>query len=137
MRVPTSRAVASRLRSLRSMPLYWFFPAVGRVRVARRGVAPAVGLAAPRRPRRHPGQLQLHVRCLRQLDASWLACLLSSLNYCGSMASSATWSTCRAKVPGQDAFGAAIQGRGRVLQPRPRAAALRRARPPRRREGLF
>ena len=57
--------------------------------------------------------------------------------YCGSMVSSSTWSACRAKVPGQDALRMAIQGRVRVLQPRPRAAALRRVRPPRRREGLF
>ena len=57
--------------------------------------------------------------------------------YCGSMASSATWSACRAKVPGQDALRTAIQGRVRVFRPRPRAAALRRVRPPRRREGLF
>ena len=56
----------------------------------------------------------------------------------GSMASSATWSACRAKVPGQDALRAAIQGRGScTLRSRPRAVALRRARPPRRREGLF
>ena len=50
MRVPTSRAVASRLRSLRSMPLYWFFPGGGaRARGAAWGSAGrrSRGAAAP------------------------------------------------------------------------------------------
>ena len=55
----------------------------------------------------------------------------------GSVASSASLSAYRAKVPGQDVLRTAIRGRGHVLRSRPRAAALRRARPPRRREGLF
>ena len=60
----------------------------------------------------------------------------SSASKAGGMASSATRSACWAKVPGQNALRAAIQGRGRVLRSRLRAAALRRARPPSRREGL-
>jgi hypothetical protein len=55
----------------------------------------------------------------------------------GSLASSVSWSAYRAKVPGQDVLRTAIRGRGHVLRSRPRAAALRRARLPRRREGLF
>ena len=55
----------------------------------------------------------------------------------GSLAPSVSWSAYRAKVPGQDVLRTAIRGRGHVLRSRPRAAALRRARPPRRREGLF
>ena len=43
------------------------------------------------------------------------------------------------RCPGriQDVLRTAIRGRGHVLRSRSRAAALRRARPPRRREGLF
>jgi hypothetical protein len=55
----------------------------------------------------------------------------------GSLAPSVSWSAYRAKVPGQDVLRTAIRGRGHVLRSRPRAAALRRARLPRRREGLF
>ena len=56
-RPPTARADASRLRTLRSMPAYWFFSAVGRACVARHGAALTVGLAAPRRPRWQPRRL--------------------------------------------------------------------------------
>ena len=133
-RGPTRRAFARCVRC----HCTGFFSAVGRACLARHGAALIVGLAAPRRPRRQPRGLQLLVRGLRLLAASWLlGRCRSPAPYCGSMASSATWSACRAKVPGQDALRTAIQGRVRVLRPRPRAAALRRARPPRRREGLF
>ena len=136
-RVPTARADASRLRTLRSMPLYWFFLGSGaRVLGAAWGSADrrpggatapetATQAAAAARARPAPARCLVLGRCR------------SPAPYCGSMASSATWSACRAKVPGQDALRTAIQGRVRVLRPRPRAAALRRARPPRRREGLF
>jgi hypothetical protein len=136
-RVPTARADASRLRTLRSMPLYWFFLGSGaRVLGAAWGSADrrpggatapetATQAAAAARARPAPARCLVLGRCR------------SPAPYCGSMASSATWSACRAKVPGQDALRTAIQGRGRVLRPRARAAALRRVRPPRRREGLF
>ena len=135
--VPTARADASRLRTLRSMPLYWFFLGSGaRVLGAAWGSADrrpggatapetATQAAAAARARPAPARCLVLGRCR------------SPAPYCGSMASSATWSACRAKVPGQDALRTAIQGRGRVLRPRARAAALRRVRPPRRREGLF
>ena len=55
----------------------------------------------------------------------------------GSTASSVPWSAREAKVPGHDPSGAAIQGRGRVRLATARAGALRRARPPRRREGFL
>ena len=136
-RVPTARADASRLRTLRSMPLYWFFLGSGaRVLGAAWGSADrrpggatapetATQAAAAARARPAPARCLVRGRCR------------SPVPYCGSMASSATWSACRAKVPGQDALRTAIRGRGRVLRPRARAAALRRVRPPRRREGLF
>ena len=136
-RVTTARADASRLRTLRSMPLYWFFLGSGaRVLGAAWGSADrrpggatapetATQAAAAARARPAPARCLVLGRCR------------SPAPYCGSMASSATWSACRAKVPGQDVLRTAIQGRGRVLRPRARAAALRRVRPPRRREGLF
>ena len=55
----------------------------------------------------------------------------------GSTASSVPWSAREAKVPGHDPSGTAIQGRGRVRLATARAGALRRARPPRRREGFL
>ena len=55
----------------------------------------------------------------------------------GSTASSVPWSAREAKVPGRDPCGAAIRGQGCVRLTTARAGALRRARPPRRREGLF
>ena len=55
----------------------------------------------------------------------------------GSMASSATWSPRGTKVPGQNPLVAAIQGPERARRSLARAAALRRARAPRRREGRF
>ena len=55
----------------------------------------------------------------------------------GSMASSATWSPRGTKVPGQNPLGTAIQGPERARRSLARAAALRRARAPRRREGRF
>ena len=132
-RGPTRRAFARCVRCRCT----GFFSAVGRACLARHGAALIVGLAAPRRPRRQPRRLQLLVRGLRLARCLVLGRCRSPAPYCGSMASSATWSACRAKVPGQDALRTAIQGRGRVLRPRARAAALRRVRPPRRREGLF
>ena len=55
----------------------------------------------------------------------------------GSMASSATWSPRGTKVPGQNPLGTAIQGPERARRSLARAAALRRARAPRCREGRF
>ena len=55
----------------------------------------------------------------------------------GSMASSATWSPRGTKVPGQNPLGTAIQGPEWARRSLARAAALRRARAPRRREGRF
>ena len=134
---PTARADASRLRTLRSMPPYWFFFGSGaRVRGAAWGsahrrpggaMAPKMAAQAAVVARARPAP----ARCLV------LGRCRSPAPYCGSMASSATWSACRAKVPGQDALRTAMQGRGRVFWPHARAVALRRARPPRRREGLF
>ena len=117
-RVPTARADASRLRTLRSMPLYWFFLGSGaRVLGAAWGSADrrpggatapetATQAAAAARARPAPARCLVLGRCR------------SPAPYCGSMASSATWSACRAKVPGQDALRTAIQGRGRVLRSR-------------------
>ena len=55
----------------------------------------------------------------------------------GSVASSATWSARPAKVPGGNPLGTAIPGPRRVRRLLARAAALRRARAPGRREGRF
>ena len=125
-RVPTARADASRLRTLRSMPLYWFFLGSGaRVLGAAWGSADrrpggatapetATQAAAAARARPAPARCLVLGRCR------------SPAPYCGSMASSATWSACRAKVPGQDALRTAIQGRGRVFV----AASCTRSGPP-------
>ena len=99
-RVPTARADASRLRTLRSMPLYWFFLGSGaRVLGAAWGsadrrpggaTAPETATQAAAAARARPAL----ARCLV------LGRCRSPAPYCGSMASSATWSACRAKVPG-------------------------------------
>ena len=136
-RVPTARADASRLRTLRSMPLYWFFlGSAARVGVAAWGLAgcrprgvtaPTTGspAAAPMLGRPAPARCPVLGRCP------------SPGPNAGSMASSATWSPRGTKVPGQNPLGTAIQGPERARRSLARAAALRRARAPRRREGRF
>ena len=136
-RVPTARADASRLRTLRSMPLYWFFlGSAARVGVAAWGLAgcrprgvtaPTTGspAAAPMLGRPAPARCPVLGRCP------------SPGPNAGSMASSATWSPRGTKVPGQNPLGTAIQGPEWARRSLARAAALRRARAPRRREGRF
>jgi len=136
-RVPTARADASRLRTLRSMPLYWFFLGSGaRVLGAAWGSADrrpggatapetATQAAAAARARPAPARCPVLGRCP------------SPGPNAGSMASSATWSPRGTKVPGQNPLGTAIQGPEWARRSLARAAALRRARAPRRREGQF
>ena len=136
-RVPTARASASRLRALRSMRLYWSFLGGGaRVRGAGRGstgcwprgvTAPTTAspAAAPTLGWSASARWPVLARCPIQASNA------------GRTASPVPWSTREAKVPGHDPSGTAIQGRGRARLATARAGALRRARPPRRREGFL